>query len=491
MASFTSADSERATAERSMREYLKHYIDGSWVDSETRRTLDVINPATEQAFGRVSLGSGLDVDLAVRAARSAFPSYSRSTKAERIALLSRLVECYEARADEIAEMISLEMGAPISLARTAQAPMGLTQLRNTLEVLRQHEPQARRGNSLIIKEPIGVCGFITPWNWPMNQILCKVAPALAAGCTMVLKPSELTPLSALLFAEVIDAADVPAGVFNLVNGDGSGVGEALARHEEVDMVSITGSTRAGVAVAKAAAETVKRVTQELGGKSANIILADARLEDAIPHGVQKCFGNAGQSCTAPSRMFVHESQHADALDIARRVAESLAPGDPRNPDTLMGPVASAAQFDKVQGLIRAGIDEGAKLVCGGPGRPEGLGKGYFVRPTVFGDVRNDMRIAREEIFGPVLAILPYSSEEEAIALANDTEYGLSGCVYSGSLDHAIEAARELRTGQVHLNGAGADFSAPFGGYKRSGNGREWGLEGFDEFLETKALMGAF
>ena len=473
-----------------MREGLRFYIGGQWVDPIESNAIDVINPATEKAFGRVSMGSAADVDRAVAAARDAFATYSRTSKAERVALLKKVVACYQGRLDDLAETISQEMGAPISLATSAQAPMGLAHLNGALDVLAEYEFERARGTTLIIKEPIGVCGFITPWNWPMNQIMCKVAPALAAGCTVVLKPSEVTPLSAIVLGEIIDEAGVPPGVFNLVNGEGLGVGAAISEHPGVDMVSITGSTRAGVLVAKAAAATVKRVTQELGGKSANILLRDADLKDAVTHGVQKCFGNSGQSCTAPSRMFVHESQHAEALDIAETVAAGFAPGDPANLDTVMGPVASGSQYDKIQALIQSGIDEGARLVCGGTGKPAGLGTGYYVKPTVFGSVTNDMTIAREEIFGPVLTILPYKTEEEAVALANDTEYGLSGCVYSGDVKHAVAVASQLRTGQVHINGQSVDFTAPFGGYKRSGNGREWGVEGFEEFLETKALMGA-
>ena len=472
-----------------MREGLRFYIDGGWVDPIERRAIDVINPATEKAIGRVSLGSSADVDRAVAAARTAFATYAHTSKAERIALLEKVVVCYQERLDDLAKTISLEMGAPMSLSTSAQAPMGLLQLNTTLEVLQGYEFQRAQGSSLIIKEPIGVCGLITPWNWPMNQIMCKVAPALGAGCTIVLKPSEVTPLSAIILAEVMHAAGVPAGVFNLVNGDGAGVGVAIAEHPDVDMVSITGSTRAGVLVAKAAADSVKRVTQELGGKSANIILKDADLKTAVTHGVEKCFGNSGQSCTAPSRMFVHESQHAEALAIAKDVAAGLEPGDPESPDTAMGPVANKTQYDRIQALIQNGIDEGAELVCGGTGKPDGLPTGFFVKPTVFGGVRNDMTIAREEIFGPVIAILPYENEEEAIALANDTEYGLSGCVYSGDVEHAVAVGSKLRTGQVHINGASVDFTAPFGGYKKSGNGREWGVQGFEEFLETKALMG--
>ena len=472
-----------------MREGLSFYINGEWVDPIEPRAIEVINPATERPIGRVSLGTSADVDRAVAAARAAFATYAQTSKQERIALLEKVSACYQARLGDLATTISQEMGAPMSLANSAQAPMGLLHLNTTLEVLRGYEFQRAHGTSLIIREPVGVCGFITPWNWPTNQIMCKVAPALAAGCTMVLKPSEVTPLSAIILAEIMDAAGVPAGVFNLVNGDGPGVGTAIAEHPDIDMVSITGSTRAGVRVAKAAADSVKRVTQELGGKSANIILQDADLETAVTLGVQKCFGNSGQSCTAPSRMFVHESQHAQALEIAKRVSAGLAPGDPASPETVMGPVANKTQYERIQALIQKGIDEGAELVCGGTGKPDGLETGCYVKPTVFGNVRNDMTIAREEIFGPVLAILPYQTEEEAIALANDSEYGLSGCVYSGDLDHAIAVGSKLRTGQVHINGASADFTAPFGGYKRSGNGREWGVEGFEEFLETKALMG--
>jgi aldehyde dehydrogenase (NAD+) len=474
-----------------MREGLRFYIDGDWVDAMQPRVVDVINPATEKAFGRVSLGSAADVDRAVAAARIAFATYSQTSKAERIALLEKVIARYQDRLDDLAETISLEMGAPMSLATAAQAPMGLTQLNAALGVLQDYEFQRTRDNTLIIKEPIGVCGFITPWNWPTNQIMCKVAPALAAGCTIVLKPSEVTPLSGIILAEIMDAAGVPCGVFNLVNGDGPGVGAAISKHPDIDMVSITGSTRAGVLVAKAAADSVKRVTLELGGKSANIILQDADLREAVAHGVEKCFGNSGQSCTAPSRMFVHESQHAEALEIANQVASGLAVGDPASPATEIGPVANESQYEKIQALIQKGIDEGAELVCGGTGKPEALQTGYYVKPTVFGNVRNDMTIAREEIFGPVLAILPYATEEEAITLANDTEYGLSGCVYSGDRKHAVAVASKLRTGQIHINGASVDFTAPFGGYKKSGNGREWGVEGFEEFLETKALMGAF
>jgi len=474
-----------------MNDGLKFYIDGEWVDPIEPKAIDVINPATEESIGRVSLGSAADVDRAVKAARKAFASYSQTSKAERVALLEKVIACYEERADDLAKTISSEMGAPMWLANAAQAPLGLNQLTINLQVLKDYAFQRTLGTTLILKEPVGVCGLITPWNWPTHQIMAKVAPALAAGCAIVLKPSEVTPLSGIIIAEIMDEAGVPAGVFNLVNGDGQGVGAAISEHPDIDMVSITGSKRAGTQVAKAAAASVKRVTQELGGKSANIILEDADLEQAVSAGVQKCFGNSGQACNAPSRMFVHEGQYAAALEIAKKATAVLQPGDPASPaDTVMGPVATKAQYDKIQALIQTGIDEGAELVCGGMGKPEGLQTGYFVKPTVFGRVTNDMTIAREEIFGPVLSILPYATEEEAIALANDSEYGLSGFVWSSSVERAFAVASKLRTGMVHINGAPADFMAPFGGYKGSGNGRELGVAGLEEFLETKSVMGA-
>jgi aldehyde dehydrogenase (NAD+) len=473
-----------------MKEQLKFYIDGKWVKPLGTKTIDVINPATEEVVGRVSLGTKEDVDRAVSAARKAFPSYSQTTKEERIALIEKIMACYQERIGELAETVSQEMGAPKWLANAAQAPVGMAHIMQTLGVLKGFEFEELRGSTKIVREPVGVCGFITPWNWPINQVMCKVMPALAAGCTMVLKPSEITPLNAVILAEVFDKAGVPAGVFNLVNGDGPTVGAAIASHPDVDMVSFTGSTRAGVQVAKNAADSVKRVTQELGGKSANIILEDADLAAAVTGGVRACFMNSGQSCNAPTRMFVPASKHAEALQIAKQAAEATTPGDPASDGMVMGPVASKMQFDKIQGLFKKGIEEGADLVTGGPGRAEGFEKGYFVKPTVFGNVRNNMTIAREEIFGPVLCILPYQNEEEAIALANDTPYGLSGYVQSGDVKHATKVAGRLRTGNVHINGAGPDFAAPFGGYKQSGNGREWGAEGFQEFLEVKAVLGA-
>ncbi|HWP65081.1 MAG TPA: aldehyde dehydrogenase family protein [Candidatus Limnocylindria bacterium] len=472
-----------------MRETRDFYIDGRWVAPKRKKELAVLNPATEEPIATISLGSQADVDDAVAAARRAFPSYAETAREERLALLGRIMEVYQSRYDEMAETISREMGAPLWLSKAAQAAAPLAHLATIMEVLKAYQFERERGTTLMRREPIGVCGLITPWNWPVNQIACKVLPALAAGCTMVLKPSEVAPLNAILWTEILHEAGVPAGVFNLVNGDGPTVGEAMSSHPGIDMMSFTGSTRAGVAVAIAAAPTVKRVTQELGGKSANIILDDADLEAAVSRGVQSCFTNSGQSCNAPTRMLVSRGRHDQALEIAKATAEGMRVGDPFADGTMLGPVVSEPQFDKIQRLIRAGIDEGAKLVTGGVGRPEGLSRGYYVRPTVFGAVSNDMTIAREEIFGPVLSILPYDSEEHAIEIANDTVYGLSGYVQSGDIEHARRVARRLRTGNVHLNGAGPDFHACFGGYKQSGNGREWGEAGFEEFLELKAVLG--
>jgi aldehyde dehydrogenase (NAD+) len=468
---------------------LQFYIDGQWVDPVTPRTMDVIDPANEEAFARISLGSKADVDKAVAAARKAFPAWSRTTKEDRLALLQKIVDVYQRRYGEMAETISREMGAPLSLSKNAQAAIGVGHLMTAIKVLKDFEFLKVQGTSAIAYEPVGVIGMITPWNWPINQIACKVAPALAAGCTMVLKPSEIAPLNAILFAEILDEAGVPAGVFNLVNGDGPTVGEAMSAHPGIDMMSFTGSTRAGIAVAKAAADSVKRVAQELGGKSANIVLEDADLSKVIPESVMNMFSNSGQSCNAPSRMFVPRGKQDEVVAIAKAVAEKVKVGDPFGEGTKLGPVVSETQFNKIQRLIQAGVDEGATLVTGGVGRPEGLNRGYYVRPTIFADVTNTMTIAREEIFGPVLSILPYDSEEQAIEQANDTPYGLSGYVQSGSLKHAREVASRLRTGMVHLNGAGVDLAAPFGGYKQSGTGREWGEFGFEDFLEVKAVMG--
>ena len=472
-----------------MHKRTQFYIDGKWVDPVIAKTIDVINPATEEPIGQVSLGSKADVDKAVKAARRAFETYSHSTKEERLALLQKVLDVYQRRYGEFVETISLEMGAPLYLSKAAQAATGVAHLMQTMKLLKEFEFQKVQGTTGIVYEAIGVCGLITPWNWPVNQIMCKVAPALAAGCTMILKPSEVAPLNAMLVADVLHEAGVPPGVFNLINGDGPSVGEAMSAHPDIDMMSFTGSTRAGVAVAKASADTVKRVTQELGGKSANIVLDDADLKKAVSGGVINCFTNSGQSCNAPTRMFVPRGKHDEAAAIAKLTAEGMKVGDPFADTTKLGPVVSATQYEKIQRLIKAGIDEGATLVTGGLGRPEGLNRGYYVRPTVFANVNNSMTIAREEIFGPVLTILPYDSEEQAICEANDTPYGLSGYVQSGNIEHARKVASRLRTGNVHLNGAGADFGAPFGGYKQSGTGREWGEHGFKEFLEIKAVLG--
>jgi aldehyde dehydrogenase (NAD+) len=449
----------------------------------------VINPATEEAIATISLGTAADVDRAVAAAKRAFESYSETSPDQRLAYLKKIIEIYKAKSEEMAEMISLEMGAPLSLAKKAQAPAGMAHLAEMLKVLGDFKFEETKGSTLMRKEAIGVCGLITPWNWPMNQIATKVAPALAAGCTMVLKPSELAPLSAYLFARILDEAGLPPGVFNLVNGEGSTVGAALAVHPDVAMISFTGSTRAGVAVATAGAPTVKRIAQELGGKSAHIILDDADLAKAVKEGVQACFRNTGQSCNAPTRMLVPRSKMADAAAAAKREAEAVKVGDPRKDETTMGPLVSRAQFEKVERLIEQGIAEGATLVTGGSGRPEGMSKGYFARPTVFSDVRNDMTIAREEIFGPVLCILPYEDEDDAVRIANDSPYGLSGFVTSGNVDRARRVAKRIRAGNVHINNARVDFAGCFGGYKQSGNGREWGEEGLEEFLELKAVFG--
>ncbi|NND58734.1 MAG: aldehyde dehydrogenase family protein [Gammaproteobacteria bacterium] len=471
-----------------MQSLDKFYIDGEWVSPLSARSLDVINPADETVVATVALGTAADVDKAVAAARAAFSRYGQSSPAERLQLLQRILEVYRARYDEIAAAITTEMGAPAKLASKAQAACGSGHLEAAIEVLQDYAFEERVGSSTVLREPIGVCGLITPWNWPINQIVCKVAPALATGCTMVLKPSEIAPLSAHLFAQVLDEAGVPAGVFNLVHGDGPTVGAAIAAHPGIDMVSFTGSTRAGVAVAQAAAPTVKRVTQELGGKSPNIILDDADLERAVTAGVRACFSNTGQSCNAPSRMLVPRDQLPQVVEIARIAAEKTRVGDPLDKATHLGPLVSATQFDKVQSLVQAAIDEGATLVCGGPGRPEGLEKGYYVRPTIFADVTNDMTIAREEVFGPVLVIIGYDDEEQAVAIANDTPYGLAAYVQSGDPDRARRIAKRLRAGQVQINGAQGDWLTPFGGYKQSGNGREWGPLGFDDYLETKALV---
>ncbi|WP_244540260.1 aldehyde dehydrogenase family protein [Kaistia soli] len=465
------------------------YIGGAFVEPLSGTRAPVINPATEEAIATISLGNAADVDRAVQSARDAFPAFAATSVAERLALFARIVEVFKARREDLAAAVTAEMGSPKWLSWELQTASSIVYFESAAEVLRNFAFDVPHGQSLITHEPIGVCGLITPWNWPLNQIVTKLAPALAAGCTVVLKPSELSPLSALILAEVMHEAGVPAGVFNLVNGTGPVVGAAIAAHPDIDMVSFTGSTRAGIAVAKAAADTVKRVHQELGGKSANIVLPDADLDLAVTDGVKRCFINSGQSCIAPTRMLVHASQLDEVIDRARAVTASMVVGDPTSAETSMGPVAGSAQFAKVQGMIETGIAEGARLVEGGPGRPQDLNRGYFVRPSIFADVTPDMTIARQEIFGPVLSILTYRNEEEAVRIANDSVYGLAGYVYSRDADHARATARRIRAGRVFINNPWFDFEAPFGGYKQSGNGRELGDHGMREFLEVKAVLG--
>jgi aldehyde dehydrogenase (NAD+) len=472
-----------------MVDHLKFYIDGAWQAPTTKKTLPVVNPATEEPLYEVALGSAADVDKAVAAARRAFETYSLTTREQRVELLGKIIEVYTRRMKEVGASISDEMGAPLGFAERFQAGAGLGHLMTTRDVLKTYPFEERLGTAMIVREPVGVVGMITPWNWPLNQIACKVAPALAAGCTMVLKPSEYTPTSALIFAEILHEAGVPKGVFNLVNGLGAEVGAAMSVHPGIDMVSFTGSTRAGIDVVQRAAPTVKRVTQELGGKSPNIILEDADLGKLIAAGTAHCFNNTGQSCNAPTRMLVPFTKMKDAAAIAKAVADKAKPGDPRSTDTTMGPVVNRVQWEKIQGLIKKGIDEGATLVTGGLGRPDGLNKGYYVRPTIFADVTNEMTIAREEIFGPVLSIIGYKDEDEAVRIANDTPYGLAGYVSSGDVQRARRVARRLRAGNINLNGAPNERAAPFGGYKQSGNGREWGRFGVEEFLEVKAVAG--
>ncbi len=472
-----------------MKDARQFYIDGKWVAPTQPHDFPVINPATEEQIATISLGSAADVDKAVAAAKRAFDSFSETTVEQRRELLQRIVTVYKSKSQDMAQAISSEMGAPLAFAKAAQVGAGLAHFLEVIRLLENFKFDEVRGTTLFRKEPIGVCGLITPWNWPMNQIVAKVAPAIAAGCTMVLKPSELAPLSAYLFAQILDEARVPAGVFNLVNGDGPTVGAALSTHPDIAMISFTGSTRAGVAVATAAAPTVKRVTQELGGKSANIILDDANFAAAVKEGAASCFRNTGQSCNAPTRMLVPKSRMAEAAEAAKQAAAATNVGDPAAETTNLGPLSGKAQFEKVGRLIQKGIDEGAKLVAGGPGRPDGLTKGFYARPTVFADVRNDMTIAREEIFGPVLCIIPYENEDDAVRIANDTPYGLSGFVTSGDLEHARKVAKRIRSGNVHINGARPDFAGCFGGYKQSGNGREWGESGLEEFLELKTVFG--
>lgn len=465
------------------------YIDGRWVPPLQRSAFLLVDPATEQPVGTLSLGGEADVERAVRAARKAFPGFSETSVEQRLELLRSILSVYLRRTEEFAEAMRLEMGAPIAFARKGQVARGPAHLEKMIEVLRDFDFEHQRGSTRERLEPIGVCGLITPWNWPINQIVVKVGPALAAGCTMVLKPSEYSALSALLFAEVMDEAGVPPGVFNLVNGDGAGVGAAIAAHLDIDMVSFTGSTQAGIQVARAAAATVKRVAQELGGKSANLLLDDVDLQDAVTRGVAACFTNSGQSCSIPTRMLVPRSRMEEAADIARRAAADFATGPTDDEATQLGPLINRRQFDRVQSLIEAGIREGAVLVTGGPGRPDGQPSGFFVKPTVFAQVETRMTIACEEIFGPVLSIMGYEDEDHAVEITNGTEYGLAAYVQSRDIERARRIARRLRAGGVHINYPPPDFGAAFGGYKRSGNGREWGEAGLREYLETKSMVG--
>jgi len=471
-----------------MREHLTFYIGGQWVRPAEAKTIDVINPATEEVCGRVSAGSAADVDRAVAAAKTAFKTWRKTSREERLALLNRIVEAFQARVGDMAETITQEMGAPAWLSQGTQAPIGINHFKSAIGVLERYEFEEDRGTSRVLKEPIGVCGFITPWNWPIHQICAKVAPALAVGCTVVLKPSEIAPFSGQVFAEIMEAAGTPPGVFNLVQGEGPVVGARLSAHPDVDMVSITGSTRAGIEVAKAAAPTLKRVHQELGGKSPNIVLEDADLTPAITGSVNGVMQNSGQSCRAPTRMLAPNALMDQVCAIAKQVAETWTPGDPAG-NARMGPVVSEAQWNKVQGLIQSGIDDGVTVVTGGLGKPEGLETGYFVKPTILAGVTNDMAVAREEIFGPVLCILGYDTLDEAIAVGNDTDYGLAGYVQSRDIEKARAVGREIRAGYISLNNAGLDLNVPFGGYKQSGNGREFGDHAFSEFLELKSVLG--
>ena len=473
-----------------MQNSKNFYIDGKWVEPSNNNYLDVINPANEEVITKISLGNESDVNKAVKAAKNAFNTYSTTSREERLSILERIMDVYKKRMPDLSSAITSEMGAPVNLSNAAQAPAGFGHLKKAYNALKNYKFEYEMNSTLIRKEPVGICGLITPWNWPINQISCKVAPALAAGCTMVLKPSEIAPLSAIIFSEIIDEAKVPAGVYNMINGDGPTVGEAMSKHPDIDMMSFTGSTRAGVSVAKSSADTVKRVTQELGGKSANIILDDADFNKSITKGVLHCMNNSGQSCNAPTRMLVPKSKMEDVIEIAKSALEKVKLGDPKSESTTIGPVVSKVQYDKIKNLIDTGIKEGATLISGGSNIPTGLDNGYYIEPTIFANVTNEMTIAKEEIFGPVLSILSYEDEEDAIKIANETIYGLSGYVSSENLERANKVARRLRTGNVHINNAPGDQSAPFGGYKMSGNGREWGEFGLEDFLEIKAVMGS-
>ncbi|MFA8388253.1 MAG: aldehyde dehydrogenase family protein [Pelagibaca sp.] len=473
-----------------MLKLTNFYIDGQWVAPQSSVTLPVLNPATEEQIDTVAMGNAQDVDRAVAAAKAAFMDFSTTSKSDRLDLLHRLKAATERRFEDLAQAMRMEMGAPITMARSAQADAAIGHLQGFIDALEQlDERQVLANGDVLLREPIGVCGLITPWNWPMNQIALKVIPALATGSTCVLKPSEHTPISAMVYAEIIDEAGYPPGVFNLVNGDGPTVGAALSRHPDVQMMSFTGSTRAGIAVTRDAAETVKRVTLELGGKSPNLVFADSDLETRVAESVRECMFNTGQSCDAPTRLLVERACYDDALRIAKQTAESIHVGDPAQEGDHIGPLFDKIQFDRVQAMIEVGLAEGARLLAGGLGRPEGVTTGWFVKPTIFADVSNDMRIAQEEIFGPVLVIIPFEDEAEAIEIANDTPYGLAAYLQTGDPDRALRVAGRLRAGAIHINGGGFNYGSPFGGYKQSGNGREGGLMGLEDYLETKTLHG--
>ncbi|HVY15842.1 MAG TPA: aldehyde dehydrogenase family protein [Rhodopila sp.] len=472
-----------------MQHEREHYVNGQWVEPLEPKLLDVVDPSTEEAFTKIAVGGARDVDRAVAAARAAFPSFARTSRKDRLDLLKAILSEYAKRREDIAATLSQEMGAPYKFALERQAATGTAHLMRMIEVLETYPFEWMEGKTLIAREPIGVVGLITPWNWPINQIVCKVAPGIASGCTMVLKPTEIAPLNAIIWTEVMHAAGVPAGVYNMVQGEGAVVGEAMSSHPDIDMMSFTGSTRAGILVARNAAATVKRVCQELGGKSANILLPDVDFQTAVTKGVLGMMGNSGQSCNAPTRMLVPADRQDEVKAIAKAAAARVVPGAVNDPATTIGPVVSEVQFNKIQRLIQSGIDEGAELVIGGPGRPENLNRGYFVRPTVFANVRNDMTIAREEIFGPVLSILPYKDEADAIRMANDTVYGLAAYVQSADQARARKVAAEMRAGNVFVNYPASDTAAPFGGYKQSGNGREYGKWAIDDFTEIKAVIG--
>ena len=471
-----------------MENLRKFYIGGEWVAPVSEAVMPVLNPATDAQLGTLAMGCAEDVDRAVAAANAAFEGYAHSTKADRLSLLHELKAATQERMEDLAQAMRMEMGAPITMAREVQADAALGHLTGFIDALKPLEPRVPLANGdILLREPIGVCGLITPWNWPMNQIALKVIPALATGCTCILKPSEHTPLSAMIYAEIIHQAGVPPGVFNLVQGDGPTVGAAMSRHPDVQMMSFTGSTRAGVSLTRDAADTVKRVTLELGGKSPNLVFSDCDLEARVTASVQECMFNTGQSCDAPTRLLVERSCYAEAVEVARRAAEATAVGDPAQEGAHIGPLFDRLQFDRVQAMIELGIAEGATLLAGGLGRPEEVEAGWFVKPTVFADVRNDMRIAQEEIFGPVLVIIPFEDEAHAIALANDTPYGLAAYVQTGSPERAERVAARLRAGAVHINGAALNYGSPFGGYKQSGNGREGGMLGLEDYLEVKTL----